>query len=341
MKQFTTHQAKVSELVRMALTAVAVVLWMVFCVSVPAQGQTEDRSLNIVDTTTILARLNSRSANSLILTDLPRPNPVIEAKRELTKSNHSNSRTEPYRDETAVEIVSREDGSGNPTQPTPSDEASFLLMPYLWGSTFKGDLGVRGVVTRVEADFADIIDELNFGATLAFEARWGGRWRFLFDGMYMNLSDDRTITVAPFRGIQATAKTVLIDPEIGYAIMGGESASLDVVGGFRLWHLDNSVELRLGQDRVRASGTQTWADPVVGFRLKAGRGAFLSLKADIGGFGLGSELTWQVFGGLGLNVGSRLTTIIGFRYLDIDYRRNNFIYDVALSGPLVGFGFRF
>jgi hypothetical protein len=172
-------------------------------------------------------------------------------------------------------------------------------------------------------------------------ARWGGRWRFLLDGMYMNLSDDRTIATTPFRGIQATSKTVIIDPEIGYAIIGGESSSLDVVGGFRLWHLDNSVELRLGQDRVRASGTQTWADPVVGFRLKAGRGAFLSLKADIGGFGLGSELTWQVFGGLGLNVGSRLTTIIGYRYLDIDYRRNGFIYDVAMNGPLVGFGFRF
>lgn len=91
------------------------------------------------------------------------------------------------------------------------------------------------------------------------------------------------------------------------------------------------------------SGTQTWVDPVVGLRLRAAlsRAAYLTAKADIGGFGLGSELSWQLFGGLRLNLSPRVFTVIGYRHLDVDYRREGVIFDVALSGFVGGFGFRF
>jgi len=80
-------------------------------------------------------------------------------------------------------------------------------------------------------------------------------------------------------------------------------------------------------------------------RLKASlsRAVFVTAKADVGGFGIGSDLTFQLFGGLGLNLSPRLTTVIGYRHLDVDYRRarTDFVYDVALSGLVAGFGFRF
>ncbi len=213
----------------------------------------------------------------------------------------------------------------------------------MWFSSFKGDVGALGRVIRVDASFADIIDELNFGAFVAFEARWGGRWSFVADTMYMNLSDDRATPGPLFSGAQVTSKTFLFDPEIGYAVAHSEGATLDVMGGFRLWHLDNKLELRQGEQRVTAAGTQTWADPVVGLRLRAAlsRAAYVTAKADIGGFGIGSELSWQLFGGLGFNFSSRFFTVLGYRHLDVDYRRNGVIMDVALSGFVGGFGFRF
>jgi hypothetical protein len=81
----------------------------------------------------------------------------------------------------------------------------------------------------------------------------------------------------------------------------------------------------------------------VGLRLRAAlsRAAYLTAKADIEGFGLGSELSWQLFGGLGLNLSPRVFTVFGYRHLDVDYRRNGVILDVALSGFVGGFGFRF
>jgi hypothetical protein len=317
--------------------------WMMICVSVSARAQTEERTVNVVDTAAILARLHSRTANSFTLEDSRRPEYILEPRERSTEANLSPRHTEPVSDNAVVDGESREVTSTTSSQSTPSDAPKFQLTPYIWFSSFKGDVGALGRVTRVDAKFADIIDELNLGAMVTFEARWGGRWRFLADTMYMNFSDDRATPGPLFSGAQVTSKTFIFDPEIGYAVAGNEAASFDVMGGFRLWHLDNRLELRQGDQRVTASGNQTWVDPVVGFRLKAAlsRAAYLTAKADIGGFGLGSELSWQLFGGLGLNLSPRVFTVFGYRHLDVDYRNNGLIFDVALSGFVGGFGFRF
>jgi hypothetical protein len=82
---------------------------------------------------------------------------------------------------------------------------------------------------------------------------------------------------------------------------------------------------------------------LVGFRLKSSvsRRIYLAAKADIGGFGPGSGLSWQLFGGVGLNLGRRIFTVLGYRHLDVDYRKDGFVFDVALSGFVGGYGFRF
>jgi hypothetical protein len=322
---------------------VLTLLGWIICIGVSARAQTEERTVNVVNTAAILARLHSRTANSFALEETRRPEHILELRERSTEDNLSRPHTEPESDDTVADGESREVSVPTPPQFTPSDAPKFQLTPYIWFSSFKGDIGALGRVTRIDAKFADIIDELNLGAMVTFEARWGGRWRFLADTMYMNLSDDKATPGPLFSGAQVTSKTFIFDPEIGYAVAGGEAASFDVMGGFRLWHLDNRLELREGDQRVTASGNQTWVDPVVGLRLKAAvsRAAYLTAKADIGGFGLGSELSWQLFGGLGLNLSPRVFTVFGYRHLDVDYRRNGVIFDVALSGFIGGFGFRF
>ncbi len=337
MKYSTSKFYRGSKLVGIALMLIG---WMMISTSISAQAQTEEKAVNAVDTAAILARLNSRAADSLFSTGQPVPEPVVKLNGNSTKGDLPRLRAESFHDETAVGVVTRNEATPSTTQSS-SYDAKYQLTPYIWFSGFNGDIGVRGRVVRVDASFSDIFDELNFGVMATFEARWGGKWKFLLDGIYMNLSDGDVNPGPFFDGAEITAKALIIDPEIGYAIVGGETSRVDLFGGFRLYHIENGLELRQGAGRLNLSQTQTWADPVVGFRVKAGGKAYLTMKADIGGFGLGSELTWQAFGGLGINLCSRLAIIIGYRYLDIDYRRNGFIYDVALGGPLLGFGFRF
>lgn len=81
-----------------------------------------------------------------------------------------------------------------------------------------------------------------------------------------------------------------------------------------------------------------WVDPYVGARarLNLTERVYVGGRADIGGFGLGSELAWQVFGGVGMHVTPRVDLEAGWRHLDIDYDHDNLKLDLALSGVAAG-----
>ena len=77
--------------------------------------------------------------------------------------------------------------------PANADDWSFQLEPYLLGVTIDGDVGI-GRVTGAEADvdFGDVLDSLDLGGMLRFEARHESGWGVALDYAFMDLSDDRT-----------------------------------------------------------------------------------------------------------------------------------------------------
>jgi opacity protein-like surface antigen len=67
----------------------------------------------------------------------------------------------------------------------------------------------------------------------------------------------------------------------------------------------------------------------------------LTAYADIGGFQTGSQLTWQAVGALDWQITSSIVAQIGWRYIYIDYSKDNVTVDMDLSGPFLGATFRF
>ena len=61
--------------------------------------------------------------------------------------------------------------------------------------------------------------------------------------------------------------------------------------------------------------TEYWADPYIGFggRYKLTKAFYLTGKADVGGFGVGSDLTVQAYGGLGYQATPNAYAELGFR----------------------------
>jgi hypothetical protein len=76
-----------------------------------------------------------------------------------------------------------------------------------------------------------------------------------------------------------------------------------------------------------------------------GGGGDAQVYTEIGGFGVGSTFTWQVFPTLGFSLSKRASLELGYRWLDIDHETGEnttlFKYDVLTQGPIVGFAFRF
>ncbi len=75
--------------------------------------------------------------------------------------------------------------------------------------------------------------------------------------------------------------------------------------------------------------------PISGLRF------FLTAWGNAGGFGAGSDLTWDVFGGFGYEWNDWLSTVIGYRHLEVDYDDEGFVYDVTQTGPLIGGALKF
>jgi hypothetical protein len=222
---------------------------------------------------------------------------------------------------------------------------SFGLTPYIWFASLKGDVATLSGLppVSVDADFGDIIENTDFALMLAAEAR-RGRFGIITDLNYLALSADGDTPGPLFGGAEVDTSTVFATVAGFYQLLAHERVSLDALAGARVWYVDTEIDLSAGLLPARsAQDDEVWADPVIGLRWTAplGRGFFLAGAADVGGFGVESDSTWQLLGTLGYRFNDWFSARAGYRHLDVDYDHDGFVWDVELSGPIVGATFRF
>jgi opacity protein-like surface antigen len=133
---------------------------------------------------------------------------------------------------------------------------------------------------------------------------------------------------------------------VAYRAIEGRTP-LDVIGGARYAKLtadaqiDGSFYALTGT--VAASAEKSWVDPYVGVRVQHSLGARWTLVgyADVGGFGVGSDVTWQAAAGVNYEFSKAIAGKVGYRTMAVDYDKDGFRYDMANSGLYVGAGVRF
>jgi opacity protein-like surface antigen len=219
-----------------------------------------------------------------------------------------------------------------------TDGMSFIVRPYIWGIGFDGEVGGRNRRTDVDASFSDVLDALDMGFILQVEGRYG-RWGVIVDGVVLEVSE-KTSTPGPLlSSIETTITLGAIDTALAYRVLDLERGWLDILTGARYVMID--IELDLSSDLAAVPDIEKdrdWVDPFIGFRARyeLTDEVHLGGRADIGGFGAGSDFAWQVFGGLGYAVSDSVVIEAGWRHLDIDYDHDDFIFDMAFSGAIMG-----
>jgi hypothetical protein len=63
--------------------------------------------------------------------------------------------------------------------------------------------------------------------------------------------------------------------------------------------------------------------------------------ADVGGFGVGSDTSWEAIATLNYRLRDWLWLRAGYRHLEVDYEDGGFVHDVQMSGPMMGAGLQF
>mgnify|MGYP003675233781 CR=1 FL=1 len=218
----------------------------------------------------------------------------------------------------------------------------FQLTPYGWASGLDGAIGVGGLSSNVDIDFSDIFENLDASLMLALDGR-RDRVGFILEGFWLKLSDSIDTPGPLFSEVDIKVEEILINGAVYYRALEGP-LTLDLMAGARYVYIDNELGFDAGLAAARsAQGSEDWVDPIVGIRARFDitDRLYAMLLADVGGFGAGSDLTWQVYLGFGYQLTESLDAKIGWRHMEIDYERGGFLYDVEMDGLAIGLGFTF
>jgi hypothetical protein len=231
-----------------------------------------------------------------------------------------------------------------PAQVAPPPGAwTFELTPYLWAAGMNGTVGLGPAAPPVGVDvgFGDVLNHLKMGFMGTFEARYDNKIGLIGDIAYLSLKVEAT-GPAGFTNGELTDKTFFGTFAAAYRVFRSGAFWVDVVGGARVWSRSSALTITApGPVGVSANASKTWADAVVGLRAQTDltRDVFLQLYADAGAGGAQSD--WQVAGILGYRYSTSTTLFAGYRYLSVDYSRSGYVFDVNLSGPMIGATFKF
>jgi hypothetical protein len=177
---------------------------------------------------------------------------------------------------------------------------------------------------------------------LAGEVRYG-RFGFLSDFIYMGLEGEGASPGPLPLTADAELKAMIWTFGGSYRVVQSEAVNLDLLAGARLWMMDLDLTVAGPLATRQGSGSESWADPIVGIagRIKLGGGFALKAEGDVGGFGLGADLDWQALGVIQYEVDESLMLEAGYRYLAVDYDNGGLLIDIAMHGPIIGGSIRF
>jgi len=235
---------------------------------------------------------------------------------------------------------------------TAEDDWEFAVAPYLLAPRISGETGLGRFIdgADIDVDTRDILEHLDLGAMIHAEVRHRSGFGAIVDYSFMELSGETGGPVIPSAEIKAELFQSVLEAYGSYHFKLAPEHTLDVYGGIRWWHIDLELKRRNAPGfNFTEEKTEDWVDPVAGLRWMAEWFPKFrtSLAADVGGFGIGSDITNSVQGLLIYDAWENVSFAAGYRALWVDYDSGSsgspdyFAYDTVTHGPQIGVIFRF
>ena len=232
--------------------------------------------------------------------------------------------------------------------PAAADEAwTHTLFVYGMGAAIDGRAQVGPLEVPVDMSISDVFDKLEFGAMAAYRAD-NGTWSWTVDATYMGLGGSSSTERGNVRG------TVDVDQMTLMGTVGRRlTPNLEVLASLAYFDLSTKLVLKTtnpltGDVTTRTAGKDpSWVDPLVGLQFSApvGESWRFGLRGDVGGFGIGSDLSWHALASLRWQASDKVGVYVGYRVIAFDYENGKDLqyerYDLTEQGPLAGFSVTF
>lgn len=247
--------------------------------------------------------------------------------------------------------------------------------PYAWMPFLYGSSTIRGRTTDIDLRPIQILENLEAVPWMSYVELRKGPLALYNDIFYAKLgvsgsgvrARDFGPVIAGSLGASASLDLEQLVVELGgaYEVARWQSGTgvgtltaFDILAGARYWHQRLQVGVDIagsvniggfdisGDRAINRSGSVDWIDPLIGVRLRhrLGPGQEVVMRADIGGFGIGSYFSWNAMGAyafdLGVRDGMKYSGMLGYRALDVDYSEGSgtsrYRYNVLQHGPIMG-----
>jgi hypothetical protein len=221
------------------------------------------------------------------------------------------------------------------------------VAPYLWLAGYDGTFGLPTLpagIPSVHTDSADVSTaRISAAAMLSAQIHYRDLGLF-FDGAWLQLKADGGPPNPSYSGTEVKSDFAYGTFAGSYRLPPLGQLQSDLFAGARVWYVSTEIELLPGSaPGITGSKSRTWADPVLGalLRYQLTRRWYGLVLGDVGGFGVGSQISWSVFGGVGYRFTNWFSAIVGYRYMHIDYDHDQFLMNINVQGLLLGLGFHF
>ena len=228
----------------------------------------------------------------------------------------------------------------------------FSISPlYFWAVGYDGNVRVSGTKKAVSLTPIDLYVD-NLGTILdALEGFYMGageirydKFGFFYDVYYIDLQNSASVSKGSLGfGVDAGLSLLLATMTGTYRVYEDETAHIDALAGLRIWDVEVTANLITEGDTNKLGDGDTWVDPLIGIKGGADISDNVYFKgwAMVGGFGVGSDFMWDVFGGIGYEFNDQISSFAGFRAGGTDYKKGSFKWDVTMYGPMIGLEVKF
>ena len=226
-------------------------------------------------------------------------------------------------------------------------EWHFTVAPYMWFSGIKGDVSVGELPpVAVDAPISDILSNFDFGLQGHLEARKdrvGLGFDFIWSDLGIPVAED-----IEFADFTVDVRQLFTEGYVFYRIASGGAddrpATRDVLVGAR--YTGTRVRLqaeRAGEEFDGEFQKLDWVDLMGGLKFRLPLGSRFALRGRGDVAGLGWELTGNLEGDLAFLASERWALGLGWRYMDIDYEKDETViparFALAYNGPRLWFAY--
>jgi hypothetical protein len=207
---------------------------------------------------------------------------------------------------------------------------------YFWAFSVTGTVTRSLSVADIDIPFHDAIDYMSMALPLHAELWRKGRVGLIADINWMRFDDDPDVAGAE---TDVTMTMGLTEGLVAVRLYQEDQVGAEILLGARWVYLKTEFD----GPTVDGSRDRSLIDPVIGSRItfEPVESLVFWLRADVGGFGVGTDISGNMAIGAQWNFARNFGVSLGYRGMALEMEKDRYIVDLSLHGPFAAVNLSF